>query len=100
MQLVRLRSRYLVLASLLLALSCATSQEQKAPAPQQKEDIAPERGTGVREGELARAQRFVVASAHPDATHAGVEVLRQGGTALAAAVAIQMTVTLGEPQSS
>lgn len=100
MQLVRLRSRYLVLASLLLALSCATSQEQKAPAPQQKEDIAPERGTGVREVELARAQRFMVASAHADATHAGVEVLRQGGTALDAAVAIQMMLTLVEPQSS
>jgi len=45
-------------------------------------------------------QGFAVASANPLATQAGYEVLKAGGTAIDAAVAIQMVLTLVEPQSS
>ena len=44
--------------------------------------------------------RFAVAAANPLATAAGVEVLQAGGTAVDAAVAVQMVLTLVEPQSS
>ncbi len=46
------------------------------------------------------AQRFAVAAAHPLAAEAGAEMLRAGGTAVDAAVAVQMVLTLVEPQSS
>jgi gamma-glutamyltranspeptidase/glutathione hydrolase len=48
----------------------------------------------------ARAVRQMVAAAHPLAAEAGLAMLRQGGTAIDAAVATQAVLTLVEPQSS
>lgn len=42
----------------------------------------------------------MVVAAEPDAAQAGMNVLRRGGTAIDAAVAIQATLSLVEPQSS
>ncbi|WP_207537361.1 gamma-glutamyltransferase [Sabulicella rubraurantiaca] len=50
---------------------------------------------------VAGAQtRPVIASPHPLATEAGMAMLREGGSAVDAAVAIQAVLTLVEPQSS
>ncbi len=46
------------------------------------------------------ARRHMVAAGHPLAAQAGLEVLREGGSAVDAAVAVQMVLTLVEPQSS
>jgi len=46
------------------------------------------------------ARRAMVAAAHPLAVEAGLEILRAGGSALDAAVAVQMVLGLAEPQSS
>ena len=46
------------------------------------------------------AQRFMVAAAHPLAAQAGAEVLKRGGSAMDAAVAVQMMLGLVEPESS
>jgi gamma-glutamyltranspeptidase / glutathione hydrolase len=46
------------------------------------------------------AQRMMVAAANPLATDAGYQVLRAGGSAVDAAVAVQMVLALVEPQSS
>ena len=46
------------------------------------------------------ADRFMVAAAHPLAVEAGYEVLRDGGSAADAAIAVQLVLTLVEPQSS
>jgi gamma-glutamyltranspeptidase / glutathione hydrolase len=46
------------------------------------------------------AKRFMVAAAHPLAAEAGVEVLKRGGSAMDAAVAVQMMLGLVEPESS
>jgi len=54
--------------------------------------------TGIAQVEPAR--RHMVAAGHPLAAEAGLAVLRDGGTALDAAIAVQMVLTLVEPQSS
>lgn len=45
-------------------------------------------------------QGFAVAAANPLATDAGYQVLNAGGSAIDAAIAVQMVLTLVEPQSS
>jgi gamma-glutamyltranspeptidase/glutathione hydrolase len=46
------------------------------------------------------AQHQMVVAGNPLAVEAGREILRQGGTAVDAAIAVQMVLTLVEPQSS
>ena len=46
------------------------------------------------------ARRHMIAAGHPLAAQAGLDVLREGGTAVDAAIAVQMVLTLVEPQSS
>jgi gamma-glutamyltranspeptidase/glutathione hydrolase len=46
------------------------------------------------------ARQFMVAAGHPLAAAAGRDVLREGGSAVDAAIAVQMVLTLVEPQSS
>src|SRR5262245_44856182 len=46
------------------------------------------------------AKQYMVAAAHPLAAEAGAEVLKRGGSAVDAAVAVQMVLGLVEPESS
>jgi len=46
------------------------------------------------------AKSFIVAAAHPLAADAGVEMLAKGGSALDAAIAVQLVLGLVEPESS
>lgn len=77
----------LALPGLLLAL--LASGCYRAPAP----------ATAVAEADPPTGTGFV-ASAHPLATEAGLEVLRRGGSAIDAAIAVQAMLGLVEPQSS
>jgi gamma-glutamyltranspeptidase/glutathione hydrolase len=50
--------------------------------------------------EPVTAKRYIVAAAHPLAAEAGVEMLAKGGSAVDAAIAVQMVLGLVEPASS
>jgi gamma-glutamyltranspeptidase/glutathione hydrolase len=61
---------------------------------------APEIATGYTEKRGVTAEKFMVAAANPHATDAGYQMLKQGGSAIDAAIATQLVLTLVEPQSS
>lgn len=60
----------------------------------------PEGASGWQPKHAVHGARFMVVAAHPLATEAGYAVLALGGSALDAAVAVQMVLGLTEPQSS
>ncbi|WP_180684262.1 gamma-glutamyltransferase family protein [Tepidicella baoligensis] len=84
------------LLSVLLLAACGT------PTPTLSVDasLAPEGDSGLSAKPGWQTTRFAVAAANPLATEAGYQVLQAGGSAVDAAVAVQMVLTLVEPQSS
>ena len=71
-----------------------------APTPVAAPPLLPEAATGYRPKAGWTTQRFMVAAANPLAANAGYQVLKAGGHAIDAAVAVQMVLALVEPQSS
>jgi gamma-glutamyltranspeptidase/glutathione hydrolase len=61
---------------------------------------APELPSGWTPKKAVVSKHDMVAAANPLAVEAGFQVLRQGGSAVDAAVAVQMVLNLVEPQSS
>src|SRR6266851_5186463 len=61
---------------------------------------APEAATGWTPKPLVSSQRFMVVAAHPLAARAGVDAIRRGGTAVDAAITVELVLGLVEPQSS
>jgi len=62
--------------------------------------LNPEGDTGYEPKQSVLAPRYMVVAANPHAVDAGIEILRAGGSAVDAAVAVQMVLGLVEPQSS
>jgi gamma-glutamyltranspeptidase/glutathione hydrolase len=60
----------------------------------------PEGASGYTEKPGWATRKFAVAAANPLATDAGYQVLKAGGSAVDAAIAVQMVLGLVEPQSS
>ena len=71
-----------------------------APAAAQDRSASPEAATGSRAGQVATAKSFMISAANPLAVEAGLEILRAGGSAADAAIAVQLVLNLVEPQSS
>lgn len=83
--------RLLTLCLLLLLPFAAFAEDLSRP---------PEAATGTKTHPLVLASRHMVAAAHPLAAEAGRDILRQGGSAVDAAIATQLVLGLVEPQSS
>jgi gamma-glutamyltranspeptidase/glutathione hydrolase len=64
------------------------------------QDQAPERPSGWIDKKPVVSKRFMVAAANPLAVDAGYTMLRQGGSAVDAAIAVQLVLGLVEAQSS
>ncbi|MFT7186192.1 MAG: gamma-glutamyltranspeptidase/glutathione hydrolase [Pseudohongiellaceae bacterium] len=62
--------------------------------------IAPEAGTSKQDKTSVKAQNYIAVTAHPLATQAAYDVLKQGGNAIDAMVTAQTVLGLVEPQSS
>lgn len=91
------RHRRSTLPLIALALTLAACS---AP-PSSTLPIAPEAGSGYRTDLKTRyASKHMAAAANPLAAEAGREMLREGGSAIDAAIAMQAVLTLVEPQSS
>lgn len=86
----------------LLVGGCAHDNRGPANAiPLQPASTAPpEAASGWTDKPGWSAKKWMVAAANPLATQAGAQMLREGGSAIDAAVAVQMVLTLVEPQSS
>ena len=84
----------LILSSTIISLSFITSSVSA------KEARYPEFGNGRIPQVLAKASEYMVSSANPYATEAGLRILAKGGSAIDAAITVQMVLNLVEPESS
>jgi gamma-glutamyltranspeptidase/glutathione hydrolase len=82
-----------ILAGLLLLAGVHAGAQELRP-------LQPEPASGRSEKILARAEQHMVAAAHPLAVEAGLQILDAGGSAMDAAIAVQLVLNLVEPQAS
>ena len=96
------------LMSLALTAAALTACATQPPSASEKPVViatpaapsAPEAASGYTEKTGVAAKKFMIAAANPLATDAGYQILKAGGSAIDAAIATQMVLTLVEPQSS
>ena len=95
-----------VLASIALLHLLVTGAAAQAPAapgspaPSPAMAPAPEGATGRTTRSMGYATQHMVAAANPLAAEAGRQILRAGGSAVDAAITVQLVLNLVEPQSS
>jgi len=80
-------------------LSAKTNLEGKIQE-QLRETREPEASTGLTKNKAVYGQEFMVVAANPYASKVGFKILKQGGSAVDAAIAVQLVLGLVEPQSS
>lgn len=88
-----------LLAALGLLAGCAPQNAfHYVPPPQTL--LAPEAASGWTDKPGWQGHDFMVAAANPLAVDAGYQIIKAGGSAVDAAIAVQLVLTLVEPQSS
>ena len=91
------RHRLPALALIVSAMTLAACNNASVPTL----PLAPESASGFRTDlKTQHAEKYMAAAANPLAAEAGREMLRRGGSAIDAAIAMQAVLTLVEPQSS
>jgi len=84
-----------------LRCACAFACLLAGPAiPDAAAQPAPEPASGSSPKQAVSAKHFILSAAHPLAVEAGYSILQRGGSAIDAAVAVQLVLNLVEPQSS
>ena len=83
-------SRLLIIFTLILASHVSFAKETRYPDFNNGRFVQP----------LVVAKHYMVSSANPYASEAGMRILAKGGSAIDAAIAVQMVLTLVEPESS
>ena len=106
-RLTQLTLPLLLVSTLTLAACSALKPPQRSlPAPKAPSaattptQVQPESASGLTTKPGWTLSRQAVAAANPLATQAGADILKAGGSAVDAAVAVQMVLALVEPQSS
>jgi gamma-glutamyltranspeptidase / glutathione hydrolase len=100
---LRVRLLAPLLAAALLAACAAPQSNEHTPqteAAAGRDYAQPEVASGIARKPGWATERFAVAAANPLATDAGYQMLKAGGSAVDAAIAVQMVLSLVEPQSS
>ena len=87
---------FFTIASAMLLVACASGPGSFSYQP----FVQPEGASGITEKPGWATAQFAVAAANPLATDAGYQVLKGGGSAVDAAIAVQLVLGLVEPQSS
>lgn len=94
-------ARLALLGSAVALVACSTAPGPVRPAATADGAVPmPEAGSGWTPKPGWQMRRHAVAAANPVAARAGQEILQAGGSALDAAIAVQMVLGLVEPQSS
>jgi gamma-glutamyltranspeptidase/glutathione hydrolase len=94
-----MRNILAAMVAAMLLLGCAVPPSPNTAFHYQA-PLQPEAASGYVEKPGWKTNTFAVAAANPLATDAGYQILRAGGTAVDAAIAVQMVLALVEPQSS
>ncbi len=87
-------------ACLIALLAACSTNKVAAPSLSNAAPAQPEAAVGYTAKDGVYSQRFMAATANPLATDAAYTVLKAGGSAVDAAIAAQLVLTLTEPQSS
>ena len=89
-----------VAVSAALLVACGSTSPSQTTGLNYQIPAQPEGSSGYTEKPGWATEQFAVAAANPLATDAGYQVLKAGGSAIDAAIAVQMVLGLVEPQSS
>mgnify|MGYP002700293748 FL=1 len=83
-----------------VSLLLFTSASMANITNQHREVREPEAATGYVDKKAVKGQKYMVVAANPYASKAGFNILAQGGSAVDAAIAVELVLALVEPQSS
>ena len=84
----------------LLGLSLSVLLAGWAACAQAQDEVSPEAATGRTTAKGGRAKSYMVVAANPIAAQVGAKILKDGGSAIDAAIAVQLVLNEVEPQSS
>ena len=95
---VKINKKLSVKSSILLISLLSVNTWAKDPLVREVRE--PEAATGYEQKQGVIGSEYMVAAANPYASEAGKNILARGGSAIDAAIAVQLVLTLVEPQSS